>query len=196
MKLTVALHRKLEKQVLKGEISYSRMIEILNETFVEKEYITVNEPLPSDDELLEIYDKHSSIIAHWDGALVTMSLQQFIDAVKSLSLSQPQKEESLTTADHLNATLLEKVGIIADKNVKIKELEAQIKELQGKLKEVCVGFGDWINKNRFSKYFGNEGENVDKWYIQYSKPGREYYTTDELFDLYLQSESYKSIINP
>jgi hypothetical protein len=31
-KITVSLMRNLEKQVLQGEISYSRMIEILNET--------------------------------------------------------------------------------------------------------------------------------------------------------------------
>lgn len=107
----------------------------INSTDIEYTRTNLKNPLvlPSDDELLEIYDKHSSIIAHWDGALVTMSLQQFIDAVKSLSLSQPQKEESLTTADHLNATLLEKVGIIADKNVKIKELEAEVKELNDKM---------------------------------------------------------------
>jgi len=31
-KITVSLMRSLEKQVLKGDISYSKMIEILNET--------------------------------------------------------------------------------------------------------------------------------------------------------------------
>jgi len=61
--------------------------------------------------------------------------------------------------------------------------------ITGAVKMVAVNFAEWKYKNGYiSKYFGNEGDNCDKWYKQYTTPDRKYYTTDELYEMFLIDE--------
>ena len=53
--------------------------------------------------------------------------------------------------------------------------------------EVAIGFLEWINENRYSKYWGSDEPNCGKWYIQYTPAGRKYYSSDELFEMYLNT---------
>ena len=56
------------------------------------------------------------------------------------------------------------------------------------MKEAAVRFALWVNKNRYSKYWGSDKPNDGKWYVQYTKPDRKYYTTEELYDMFLEHE--------
>jgi len=56
------------------------------------------------------------------------------------------------------------------------------------VKMVAVNFAEWIHKNRYVKYWGNEGENCGKWYVSYTPPDRKYYTTDELYEMFIIDE--------
>ena len=52
------------------------------------------------------------------------------------------------------------------------------------VKLVAVSFAEWINKNKYVKYWGSDAPNCDKWYVQYSKADRNFYTTEELYELF------------
>ena len=56
------------------------------------------------------------------------------------------------------------------------------------MKKVAIKFAEWVNKNRYVKYFGSDAPNCDKWYVSYSPPDRKYYTTDELYELFIEDE--------
>lgn len=67
----------------------------------------------------------------------------------------------------------------------IQELKEELaKEF---LPKKAMYFVDWVHENNYSRYWGNEQPNCGKWYKQYSKPDRVYYTTEELYNLYEQS---------
>lgn len=51
--------------------------------------------------------------------------------------------------------------------------------------EEMKGFHEWMHNERYSKYWGSDGPNCNKWYKQYTLPDREYYTYDELINFYL-----------
>jgi len=51
--------------------------------------------------------------------------------------------------------------------------------------EFAGKFAEWSFLNNYSIYWGNEGENCGKWYKQYTKPDRKYFTTDELITEYI-----------
>lgn len=62
--------------------------------------------------------------------------------------------------------------------------EISYKEIYDATKHVSVKFCEWINKNRYQKYWGSDAPNCDKWYVPYTPPDRKYYTLDELYDLF------------
>ncbi len=62
------------------------------------------------------------------------------------------------------------------------------------MKEASVRFAEWMNQNRYSKYFGSDGPNCGKWYVQYTTPDRTYFTTEELYDIFVEQE--KTRLNP
>lgn len=53
--------------------------------------------------------------------------------------------------------------------------------------EFAKGFYEWARKERYEIYFGNNGPNCGKWYISYTKPDRQYFTTDELITTYINT---------
>ena len=56
------------------------------------------------------------------------------------------------------------------------------------MKMVAVNFAEWMHKNRYVKYWGSDAPNCDKWYVSYTPPDRKYYTTDELYELFILDE--------
>ena len=50
----------------------------------------------------------------------------------------------------------------------------------------CVKFAEWIYKNRYQRYWGSDKPNNDKWYIQYTHANRNYFTTEQLFDIFIK----------
>ena len=56
------------------------------------------------------------------------------------------------------------------------------------MKEAAVRFALWMNEKMYSKYWGSDEPNCGKWYVQYTKPDRKYYTTEELYDMFLEHE--------
>lgn len=51
----------------------------------------------------------------------------------------------------------------------------------------AIEFVEWVTSNMYCKYWGSEGENCGKWYQQYTKPDRNYYTSKELYKLFKES---------
>lgn len=62
---------------------------------------------------------------------------------------------------------------------------------EAKRKEDACAFAEWIYKSGFVKYWGSDVPNCNKWYRQYSMPDRRYFTTNELFELYLKETESK-----
>lgn len=57
------------------------------------------------------------------------------------------------------------------------------------MKMVAVNFAEWVNKNRYSKYWGSDEPNRNKWYVGYTTPdSRKYFTTEELYEMFLVDE--------
>ena len=56
------------------------------------------------------------------------------------------------------------------------------------MKMVAVNFAEWMHKNGYLKYWGSDAPNSDKWYVSYTPPDRKYYTTDELYELFILDE--------
>jgi len=57
------------------------------------------------------------------------------------------------------------------------------------MKEAAVRFAEWLNENRYSKYWGSDEPNCGKWYVQYTPAGRKYYSTEELFEMFVEDEN-------
>ena len=57
------------------------------------------------------------------------------------------------------------------------------------MKEAAVRFAEWLNENRYSKYWGSDEPNCGKWYVQYTPSGRKYYSTEELFEMFVEDEN-------
>lgn len=58
-------------------------------------------------------------------------------------------------------------------------------------KQKAVDFAEWMNENRYVKYWGSSGENCNKWYQSYTPPNRPYYTTEELYNLFINQPRAK-----
>ncbi len=56
------------------------------------------------------------------------------------------------------------------------------------MKMAAINFSEWIYIKKYVKYFGNDGPNCGKWYEGYTPPNRKYYTTDELYELFMFDE--------
>lgn len=115
---TVAFMRDLEKQLNKGEISYSRMVEILNETANE----AIKEANDEKEKLISVLWSERSDLKHrlsnevWEGfvhsiddsspnvdfitavlhKIPTMSVSEAEEALKSIADRNPKNERSLT----------------------------------------------------------------------------------------------------
>ena len=53
--------------------------------------------------------------------------------------------------------------------------------------EEMKGFYEWARNERYEKYWGNDGPNNGKWYVGYTPPSRQYFTTEELITKYIDS---------
>jgi hypothetical protein len=50
-------------------------------------------------------------------------------------------------------------------------------------------FHRWAYENHYSKYWGSDKPNNQKWYKSYTPPSRKYYTDDELFELFKEENN-------
>ena len=73
----------------------------------------------------------------------------------------------------------EEDDIIAGKDAIVRQQKHLVPD-----KVEAMEFAEWVHDQMYRKYFGSEGENVNKWYKSYTKPDRKYYTFAELFTLW------------
>jgi hypothetical protein len=57
--------------------------------------------------------------------------------------------------------------------------------LENKCNSNAIKFTEWVYENRYSKYWGSDEPNNHKWYKQNTMPDRTYYTTEELYQLWI-----------
>lgn len=69
---------------------------------------------------------------------------------------------------------------------KIKSLQSQLETANNRIEEVSVGFAEWIGKN----FYRDCTETRTDWFDLHYKINEErrYYTTQELFNLYIKSK--------
>lgn len=77
--------------------------------------------------------------------------------------------------------LFEDIGSVL---MKQRELAIGVRGTQDKI--IAVAFAEWIFKNRYQRYWGSDNPNNDKWYIQYTHANRNYFTTEQLFDIFIK----------
>lgn len=149
-KITVALMRDLEKQVLQGDISYSRMVEILNETVQPTEPATEKEPvrIPTRDEIYakgsEYADSQSNgeINAYYDG--YTTCLNDF-----SVYLSPVSQTKGLDITDE---EIKDKQGAIVSET-KCSDCEDPMNENYAKTFTCCDKCWDKQYKKGYVKSY-------------------------------------------
>jgi hypothetical protein len=56
-------------------------------------------------------------------------------------------------------------------------------------KQIAMKFHRWAYENHYSKYWGSDKPNNQKWYKSYTPPSRKYYTDDELFELFKEENN-------
>ncbi len=143
------------------------------------------------DEILNCLQQEFGTMGEYKG----LSAKSFDEVVKSIydSIVAPLIEASQSPAVYPSD---EEIEIWAFKNTEGYPNQSQQQAMLIKgakysrdlIGSLAIEFAEWINKNRYSIYFGNEGENCGKWYVQYSQPNRIYYTTSDLFKLFLEEK--------
>lgn len=63
-----------------------------------------------------------------------------------------------------------------------------IKAMEEYAQQQAIEFLEWVDKNRYEKFWGGDLPNLHKWYIPYTPPSREYLTTNELYDKWKNSK--------
>jgi len=136
-KITVSLMRGLEKQVLNGEISYSRMIEILNETLLpERKYI-----MPDIINTVDLRDICREAIKDSEIYIGTETHLPMLFGALKASLGKYLKIHSEMTS------LPESKNVVPSEEIKQKSIE----------------FAEWISNNQFTCY-NNEWTSIKIYY--------------------------------
>ena len=80
-------------------------------------------------------------------------------------------------------TIINEFSLVTGLDELISDMDSpSIKRVTDTLKKHAIEFAQWMNDKRYSLYWGSDAPNCGKWYIQYTTPTREYFTTSELYE--------------
>jgi hypothetical protein len=154
--------RDLEQQVTKGEISYSRMVEILNE----KHFI----------KLVELRQELSS-----------PSVNKVSKEQTKYEFEKSKLTKALDELESLRARLINyEINELGDRDRIIEQLQSEIEQLKSAPKQYsnAVEFAEFLKEANYHKSPKN------KWYLDKENPNwiMKEYTTQELYDLFTKGK--------